>query len=203
MADRFSNPAPQHFDSPNVPMAGGKLTFFQVGSTTILKDTFSDNGLAVANANPVILSASGLEPNIFLNGSYRVTLQNSEGVQRWDRDNVNVGATGEPFSLWVSTIQYGSGGSNIVTASNGLYYVSIQDPNIANDPTTSPAFWSEVRFTRIFNTNESYTVNRIVEASDGNLYTAQVAQSGNDPTTDSINWRPTNLPQMQAASLSF
>lgn len=193
MTVRFSTPANRHFDSLGVPLSGGKLTFYESGSTTTLQDTWADAALTTVNPNPVILSKSGLEPNIFLDGAYRVTLENSDGVQIWARDNVN-DEVQTTFGDWMSTISYGAGGNNIVTGSDGNYYVSLQDPNLGNDPTTSPAFWSQIKFVGVWNTNETYAVEDVVQytIADGSsrLYAALVSQAGNAPEGDTTNWQP-------------
>ncbi len=90
MAIRLSNPAPQFFyQGTNQPLAGGKMYFYVSGSTLVAKDTYSNNGLTIPNTNPVILSASGVLPNVFLSGPYRVILTDKDCVQQFDRDNVN------------------------------------------------------------------------------------------------------------------
>jgi len=85
---QFNNPFIQHFDDIGKVLSGGKLTFFEDGSTTVLKNTFTDAGLTVPNTNPVILSQSGREPPIFLDGTYRVTLQDRNNVQISERDSI-------------------------------------------------------------------------------------------------------------------
>lgn len=141
MANRLSNPAPQHFTQDGNPLSGGMLFFYQPGATTTPKNTYSDIGLSQPNTHPVILSSGGLEPNIFLDGAYCVVLQDKNGVQQWVRDNVNADS-GSPFGDWLPTVSYGIGGRNIVQGSDGNYYISIATPNIGNDPTDQPsAFW--------------------------------------------------------------
>ena len=143
MSTRLFNPAPQFFynGTPAAPLAGGLLYFYEPGTTTP-KNTYSDNALSTANSNPVVLSASGVMSNVFLNGAYRVILKDKDGVQQWDRDSVNsiadiVGNT------WDSTITYGVGGTNVVYASDGNYYVSIQANNLGHEPANNanPTWW--------------------------------------------------------------
>jgi hypothetical protein len=144
MATRFTSPFPRFFTDSSALLSGGKLTFYEAETTT-LKDTYSDNGLTTPNVNPVILSASGVIPDIFLDGSYYVTLKNSDGVLVDAADYVNAGSDEfVAWSGWDSGVDYESGPSIIVTGSNGKYYKSLQTPNLANDPTSSPAFWGRV-----------------------------------------------------------
>ena len=144
MATRLCNPAPQYFynGTPAAPLSGGLMYFYVPGSTLVAKDTYSDNDLSIPNSNPVVLSASGVLPNVFLDGAYRVILKDKNGVQQWDKDSVNsiadiIGNT------WDSTITYGLGGTNIVYASDGYYYVSILANNLGHDPANnaSPTWW--------------------------------------------------------------
>jgi len=141
MSTRFNDPAPRFFSNsmPSAPLSGGKL-FFYVPGTTTLKNTFKDANLSIPNTNPVILSASGQVPNIFLSGSYRAILQDKDGFQIFDRDNLNSTAQ-IPFTAWDSTFSYSIGGQNIVFASDSKYYVSLVNNNIGNNPVSSPGEW--------------------------------------------------------------
>lgn len=147
MATRLANPAPRYFyndEDAALPLGGGKLFFYAPGTTTP-KDTYSDDELTIPNTNPVVLSASGLQPNVFLNGAYRVILKDStEAITIWDRDNVN--SVSYPFSAWDASIVYGEGGDNLVTGSDGNYYRSIQADNEGNDPVSSPLWWEVISF---------------------------------------------------------
>ena len=189
MATRFANPFPRFFNDNAALLPSGQLTFFEPGSTTTKKDTYSDIGLSTANANPVILSAGGVVPDIYLSGAYRVTIQDKSANQIDEADNVGE-IEAEVFEDWVSSVTYGSGGNNIVTGSDGLYYVSISASNTSNDPTTSATKWSQIKFVGVWNTNQSYIIKDIVQGSDGNLYYAISAQSGNNPISSPVQWGP-------------
>ena len=56
------------------------------------------------------------------------------------------GAATTPFLDWDSSINYGVGTNNIVEGSDGNYYLSISTPNLNEDPTTEPTFWTEIDF---------------------------------------------------------
>ncbi len=91
MASRFISPVFQAIDSKGKALPGAQLFFYEVGSSTTLKDTFSDEALTTKNSNPVLADGAGIFPNIYGNGSYRVTLNSSvksKSVQQWARDNV-------------------------------------------------------------------------------------------------------------------
>lgn len=145
MSSRLNNPGTRHFNASGEPLTGGKLFFYEPGTTTP-KTTYSDATLNTANANPVILLTGGLEPNIFLDGSYRVILQNADGVQQWDRDNVNIGS-GEALANWSASVTYDQ--DDVVYASDFNYYISLTSSNLGNDPTSSPAEWAQIEFLQV------------------------------------------------------
>ena len=145
MATRFANPFPRFFTDNAALLSGGKLYFYVDDGGTTPKNSYSDNALSVANTNPVILSSSGVIPDIFLDGTYRIVLQNGDGVQIDSAENVNAGSSDfVSWADWDSGVDYASGPATIVTGSNGKYYKSIDTPNQGNDPISSPLFWSRV-----------------------------------------------------------
>jgi hypothetical protein len=172
MAQRFFNPAPQYFYSgtPAAPLSGGLMYFYQPGTTTP-KDTYSDNGLSVPNTNPVVLTSSGVLPNVFLDGAYKVVLTDKDGVQQpgWPRDSVN-SLTDIAFSAWDSTITYGLKAANIVYASDEQYYLSIQANNTNHDPSDQPAMaaWWVLLGDYLFS-DQSLVANNTVAVGDTTL----------------------------------
>lgn len=144
MSVRLANPAPQFFynGTPAAPLDNGLMYFYVNDSTLTPKDTYSDNSLSTPNSNPVVLSASGVLPNVFLSGSYRVILKDKSGVTQWDRSSVNQ-LSAVMGNTWDSTITYGLGATNIVYASDGYYYVSLQANNLGHDPANNanPTWW--------------------------------------------------------------
>ncbi|KRG69121.1 hypothetical protein [Pseudoxanthomonas dokdonensis] len=93
-AYRFYNPAPVFPDLLGIePVSGGSLTFYDLG-TTDLRTTWSDDGLAIPNSNPVVLDSAGrANTNIFLNGNYTVVLKDALGATIWTRDVIPGGDT--------------------------------------------------------------------------------------------------------------
>lgn len=94
----LGNPKPQYVDSSGVPLNGGKLYFYEAGTSTAL-DTYTDSTGSEANTNPVILNANG-EPTSGIYGpngtGYKVNLTDSSDVQitNWPIDNVYPGTLG-------------------------------------------------------------------------------------------------------------
>ena len=63
------------------PSSGAKLFFYADDGVT-LKDTYSDQlSTPTPNANPVIADSVGVFGDIFISGSYKVTLQDKNGSQ--------------------------------------------------------------------------------------------------------------------------
>ena len=80
----------QFFDDNGIPLAGGLIYTYQAGSSTPLA-TYTDNGGNIANANPIVLDASGRTPQevwLFTGYSYKFILKNSDDVLIQTLDNI-------------------------------------------------------------------------------------------------------------------
>lgn len=75
MANRFVLPLETPVDATGAPYPGGQLFFYASGTSTKL-NTYANQGLTIANTNPVVLDSAGRFPNaIFLqNQAYSVVL---------------------------------------------------------------------------------------------------------------------------------
>lgn len=89
MANRFTIPVANVGDGIT-PSSGAKLTFSLSGTST-LSNTYSDEALTTANANPVIADANGIFGDIWLSPgiAYKVTLDDKNDVQQYEWDAVN------------------------------------------------------------------------------------------------------------------
>lgn len=186
---RYINPQPQYFSTTGIPLNGGLLYFYEP-STLIAKNTFSDTALSIPNTNPIALSTGGSPvTDIWLNGVYRVRLTDSLGNLLWDKDPVG-GDSGSriPLDLWLSGVSYNIG--DLVTGSNDRYYTSIVEPNLNNNPVSSPANWTEFRLLRVYNANETYQVGTIVQDATGFLWRAKAITAGAAPSIGSAFWEP-------------
>lgn len=135
----------QFFDGNGDPLAGGKLEFFETGSNSTHKATYSDAAETTANPNPVVLDSEGRAGDIFGTGSYRVVsyeVTDAGDVQIEVFDPVGgtfgIGA----FDDWDSEKIYDL--SDIVTGSDGQYYRSIVASNTDYDPISSPTKWEQI-----------------------------------------------------------
>jgi hypothetical protein len=80
----------QFFDDNGVPLAGGLIYTYQAGSSTPLA-TYTTNGGTIANANPIVLDASGRVPNevwLFTGYSYKFILKNADDVTIQTLDDI-------------------------------------------------------------------------------------------------------------------
>lgn len=83
----FFDGGKQISDSLGVPLNGGKCNFYEP-TTTTPKTTYTTAALTVANANPAVLDSAG-RANVWLNGNYRVIVQDSSSNTIYDEDNIN------------------------------------------------------------------------------------------------------------------
>lgn len=87
---RLGSIGTQYFDSNGDPLAGGKLYFYDTGTTT-LATTYSDSAESTANANPVVLDAAGRQPDVFYTGSLKIVLTSADDAIIETRDPVASG----------------------------------------------------------------------------------------------------------------
>lgn len=80
----------QFFDDNGVPLAGGLIYTYQAGSSTPLV-TYTTSSGTIANANPIVLDASGRTPQqiwLLTGYSYKFILQNADAVLIQTLDNI-------------------------------------------------------------------------------------------------------------------
>lgn len=196
---RYGDLDTQYLDSAGDPLVSGKIAFKESG-TNDDKNTYADENETILNTNPLILNADGTQPNCFFTGTAKTILYTADDVQirTLDPDFAAGGsATSAVFPSWTSTNTYSAG--NIVVGSNGLNYKCIVVSSQGNDPTITASDWSQYKLTGVWNTNESYSDGDIVQASNGSLYEALSSQSGNDPISDKVSWRPLSSQVYSAA----
>jgi len=184
MTSRFIDPIPQYTNDAGEPLAGGKLYFYDSG-TTSFRNTYSDAGLTTANANPVILDSAGRPPSIFLQGNYKLVITDSNDVQLSERDPVSGSSTAGEYTDWSITTTYSLNQS--VRGSDGEYYVSITNNNLGNDPTSSAANWSKAVGIVEWNTNETYALNDTARYN-GLLYRSTANSNLGSQPDLLVNW---------------
>ena len=185
MTDRLGSIGTQYFDNAGDPLIDGKMYIYESGTTT-LKNTYADINETIANTNPVLLTGSGRQPNVFYTGAAKIILTDTNDVQIEVRDPVG-GTEGGAFSLWENATIYAA--NDLVRGSDGNYYKSLSSGNSNNDPVSDVDVWTRVQFNETWNTNDSYSINDIVQASDGFLYVSITNSNvGNTPVGDAVNW---------------
>lgn len=184
MTSRFIDPIPRYTDSAGEPLAGGKLYFYDSGTTTF-RTTYSDSGLTTANANPVILDADGRPPSIFLQGNYKLVITDANDVQISERDPVSGSSASGEYSDWAITTTYSL--NQTVRGSDGYYYISITNNNLGNDPTTSAANWSRTVGITEWNTNQTYALNDTARYN-GLLYRSTANSNQGSQPDLLVNW---------------
>ena len=87
MSNRFFMPRASAFDINGDPISGGKLWFYEAGTSTP-RATYSDAGLTIANANPVVANSAGRFGEIFLTPAvgYKVVLTDADDAVIWTAD---------------------------------------------------------------------------------------------------------------------
>jgi hypothetical protein len=183
---RFVNPAPQFGDLSLDALADGKLYFYETGTNDI-KVTYADVNESIPNSQPVLLSGSGVVPNIFYTGSAKVILTSSDDVQLWERDPVTSLEVSSFGAQWDSISVYGN---NETVTFNDILYVSIISANQNNNPASDATAWTQFDLLKRWNTNESYKTRDPVIGSDGAIYTSLTSPNeGNDPTdVGDVTW---------------
>ena len=106
MANLFYLPQAVRVDSAGTPYAGAKANFYLTGTTTPT-DTYTDNALSVAHANPVVADSAGQFAAIYLDPAitYRVILTESDNTQIDDVDPIASPLTAASIAV-VDTANY-------------------------------------------------------------------------------------------------
>jgi hypothetical protein len=193
MTERFVSPFARFFTSDLKTLAGAKLYFYENGTTTP-KTIYQDPFKTTPHANPVIAGSLGYAadtfPPIFIDGTYTVELRNSAEVVQagWPVNNVGGEQVEGSFDTYSAINIYNEG--DIVTGSNGLYYVC-QSNNVLNqDPTipaNQPTPWLELRMTNKYNPLSAYFVDDWVFYG-GDWYVCIQNSVGNTPADPSAYW---------------
>lgn len=86
----FLNPFYRALDSNGDPISGALLYFYEAGTSTP-KNTFSDEALSSANANPVVADSNGYFGRIYMavDTEYKAVLKDSGGNTIWTADNLD------------------------------------------------------------------------------------------------------------------
>ena len=112
-ASLIPTPVMQFFDSNGDPLSGGKVYTYAAGTSTPLA-TYTDQGGATPNANPVILDSRGEAAIWFGGSSYKLVLKTSADVLIWTADNVTAALAALAASSGSSLVGFLPAGTSAV-----------------------------------------------------------------------------------------
>lgn len=175
-------PIPKFFDDSGNVLAGGKVYFYESGTTTD-KTVWKDSGKATAHANPVVLDSSGRPSSpIFAEGLYTVKVDDADDTELYTVDDWGVE---DPSGTDLSTITLSagtglSGGGTIDqdrTFSVDFATQTQQETGTATDVAINPAVQhyhdSAAKAWAAWNSagtvNDSYNVSSVDDDGTGNF----------------------------------
>jgi hypothetical protein len=173
----------QYLDNAGDPLVSGKIYFYESGTTTF-KTTYSDINNSIPNANPVILTAAGRQPNVFFDGVAKAILATSADVQIAVRDPV--GQTDTDFGdQWVATKIYSA--TDVVLGSNGVFYRSLVNGNQNNNPVSTTGFWT-LLYSVEWNAGITYSIGDVVLYGTTQYQSLQNSNLNQNPSTMTAYW---------------
>ena len=187
---RFGNLNDQYHDDNGDPLSAGTINFYEKGTLTP-KTTYSDAALSVANPDPVVLDSAGRQPDVYFDGEARAILKDSGGTTIADMDNLGEPADDSGIGDWSAAATYDI--YDLVKGSDDLYYLSVQNSNNGNDPTTpSPSWWMQASIFTEYNSTYTYAQDDLVYRTGTLWRSRQASNSGNTPSVTSAWWQPLN-----------
>jgi len=185
---RYGDLGTQYFDDSGDPLVSGRIYFYETGTTTP-KTTYADVDLSIPNANPVILTAAGRQPNIFFDGVAKAILATSTGTQILVRDPV--GDTANSFgNPWIASKRYTS--NDVVQGSDGQYYVSLINGNVNNNPVTTSGSWTFL-YSIEWSAGTTYKLGSVVTYDTIVYQSLQNTNLNQNPSTITAYWVPIQL----------
>ena len=145
------------FPAGAAPLENGEIDFFESGSSTVRKTTYSDAAETIPNANPLVIRGDGRVPNVYGSGTYRIVVRTSTGIQILARDPIG-GDQGLTFGAdWSASIVYSE---TDVVRDDGRYWQSITANNSGNQPSTDGGVnWIELPFDDISTNTADISTN--------------------------------------------
>ncbi|NTU49314.1 MAG: hypothetical protein HGA87_00195 [Desulfobulbaceae bacterium] len=169
------------------PLAGGLLHSFESGSSSVRKPTYHDASGSVPNTNPVVLNSAGYAA-VYLNGSYRLVLEDADGNVVWDADPVSSQSgtvdewQGSIAATYVSPTSFSVAGNQTATFTVGRA-IQVADATTFTSHVQSSAYAGGVTTISIYGT-ETLTASLssvkagLLSAAPIAIYDAQAAVAG-------------------------
>ena len=188
---RYNRLGQTYFYDDGEVLANGYLYFYETGTNTPLA-TYSDEAQTIPNTVPVELDAAGRSGSVFFNGTAKLVINDTYGVQIDVEDPVfGNDITAPNSSDWIATSTYSA--NDIVKGSDGLYYQAVYGSNLNQDPTIVPTAWAEIQFLNVWNQYYTYKIGDVAIATDNSLYVSLTNSNiNNTPIGDPANWEALN-----------
>jgi hypothetical protein len=195
---RFGSLDTQYFDDAGNPLVNGKVYFYETGTTTP-KNTYADINYNIPNANPVILTAAGRQPNIFFDGVAKAILTKSDDTQVLVRDPV--GDTASTFgNAWIASKDYNA--NDVVQGSDGQFYVSLINGNVNNNPVSTTGSWTFL-YSVEWNAGTTYKLGSVVTYETIVYQSLQNANLNQNPLSAPSFWVPIQLAWNSSATYAI
>jgi len=127
---KYNNPFQAEYDGNGEPLSGGKLNFYDAG-TTDAQPVYSDEDLVTPLSNPVVADASGRFPTMYMQKIvYKIVLTDSDDVVIATEDDVDfTGATlFNDIKIYATTTESGvvtlATASDVITGTDALKAVT-------------------------------------------------------------------------------
>ena len=106
MAVQLTDAFIYQFSDADGLLVGGKVYFYEAGSTSTTQPIYLDAGETTEAANPQILGDLGdLQQVLYLNGDYNIVITDADDVQKFQRDNFDVTASSGAVLDWMQDAQ--------------------------------------------------------------------------------------------------
>jgi len=195
---RFGSLDTQYFDDAGNPLVNGKVYFYETGTTTP-KNTYADINYNIPNANPVILTAAGRQPNIFFDGVAKAILTKSDDTQVLVRDPV--GDTASTFgNAWIASKDYNA--NDVVQGSDGQFYVSLINGNVNNNPVSTTGSWTFL-YSVEWNAGTTYKLGSVVTYQTIVYQSLQNSNLNQNPLSAPSFWVPIQLAWNSSATYAI
>lgn len=174
-------------DSSGTPYPGAKANWYLTGTTT-RADTFQDNALVTAHANPVVADSAGQFPAIYLTPgtTYRCVLTTTADVTLDDVDPVHAPFDGSAVSITDAGGYFA--GSDVETVLQDIganYAVLADDEDISGDWTVSGSMNFQDNVLQRANFQDVAYVNQVLTSSGNDIsWNIQDGQSATHTLTE-------------------
>lgn len=200
MTTRLLPPGWQQTDANGAPVSGARLFTYEAGTSTP-KPTFSDAGLTIANANPVVADAAGVfGPVIATTGAYKLEMQTATGAVLWTADPID----GAP-----AVVEIGARDNVEPVLFNSTFSVWQRGTSVAIPASSSAAaaVYGADGWAMGTAASQNCTVSQQAPLTDGARYSMRVQRDSGQTGISTLNmqqWQPTDhIAQLRGKQLTF